>query len=233
MLEISHIHAGYHGQADVVRGVNVAVQRGEIVAILGPNGAGKTTLLSTVVGVLRARQGTVSVDGRTLPAGQPRATIRAGVGFVPEGRRLFRKLSVRENLLIGSSVAARPSDARARLESVYSLFPVLYERRNQAAGTLSGGEAQMAAIGRALVGEPDYVLLDEPSFGLAPRIVERVAELLKQVAERVGILLVEQNAGIAIETSTRVLTMANGVIVDVVDPKDPGMRAAMLQAYFR
>jgi branched-chain amino acid transport system ATP-binding protein len=200
MLEVANLEVGY--QAEVLRGVSLKVERGSIAAVLGPNGAGKTTMMRAITGLLslhggKIRAGEIRVGGRSLRGLRADAIARAGVSQVMEGRRIFADLSVEENLRAGGfgkrSIAAE-------LERAYGRFPVLLERRTQAAGLLSGGEQQMLAIARALMSRPELLLLDEPSLGLAPKIVGAVKELIREIRDDgVAVLLVEQNARMALE----------------------------------
>jgi branched-chain amino acid transport system ATP-binding protein len=212
LLAVRELAAGY-GPVEVLRGVDLEVGEGEIVALLGPNGAGKTTLNRVVSGLLRPRAGEVRFDGAELSRLPPQAIVEAGLVHVPEGRRVFPDLSVHENLLLGAYRRGRSRRA-ANLERVYGLFPRLAERRRQAAGTLSGGEQQMLAIGRALMAEPRLLILDEPSLGLAPLVVEQVLELLVEL-NRAGlaVLLVEQNVVQSLAVARRAYVLEQGRIV--------------------
>ncbi|MCL4765691.1 MAG: ABC transporter ATP-binding protein [Hyphomicrobiaceae bacterium] len=193
MLELTGINAGY-GQFQALFGVSMRVEAGEAVAVIGANGAGKTTLLRVISGLLPASAGAMSMEGTDLRRTPPHRIIETGIAHVPESRRLFPRLSVEENLRMGAFV--KPARARfaERLDYVYGLFPRLAERRNQLAGTMSGGEQQMCAIGRALMSGPKLVLLDEPSMGLAPVIVTQVFDLVRRIrSEGYTVLIVEQN----------------------------------------
>jgi branched-chain amino acid transport system ATP-binding protein len=194
--------------------VSLRVGDGEVVTILGPNGAGKTSLVNAIAGVLRPWAGSASFDGVDLTTLRPHQVIDHGVALVPEGRRIFPKMTVLENLDIGSYVVTARTGHDAALESVYRIFPRLEERHSQVAGTLSGGEQQMLAIGRALMAQPRLLLLDEPSLGLAPIVVENIFEVLRRVnATGVSILLVEQNAAEALDIATRGYVLEEGRIV--------------------
>ncbi len=211
LLKVEGLVAGY-GDVRVLWGIDLVVPAGEITCIVGSNGAGKTTLLRTVSGMVKAREGRVTFRGTDLTRAAPDAVLEAGIAHVPEGRRLFRGLSVRDNLLLG---AYRRSASRAEiardLDAVYAAFPILKERERQDATTLSGGEQQMCAIGRGLMARPDLLLIDELSLGLAPRAVERLAEAL-QAVNRAGlaILLVEQDVFTAFELASTAYVIETG-----------------------
>jgi len=213
VLEVSSLVAGY-GKAEVLHDLSLAVESGEIVAILGPNGAGKTTLVNSIGGVLRPTAGSVVFDGTDLISVPPHEISSHGVALVPEGRRIFPRMTVSENLDVGAyGAAARPERERT-LAWVHQIFPLLAERSNQVAGTLSGGEQQMLAIGRALMSRPRLLLLDEPSLGLAPIIVQGIFEVLREVNDAgVSILLVEQNAVEALDLAGRGYVLEEGMIV--------------------
>ena len=213
MLQVDGLGTGY-GRAQALHDVSLRVGDGEIVTILGPNGAGKTSLVNAIAGVLRPWGGSVTFDGVELTDLPPHRVIDHGVALVPEGRRIFPKMTVRENLDIGSYAVTARSGHDAALGSVYEIFPRLEERHSQVAGTLSGGEQQMLAIGRALMAQPRLLLLDEPSLGLAPIIVESIFEVLRQVnATGVSILLVEQNAVEALDIAARGYVLEEGRVV--------------------
>ena len=193
MLELSGIDAGY-GSFQALFGISMSVKAGEAVAVIGANGAGKTTLLRVISGLLPATAGTMTMEGVPLTEIAPHKVISTGIAHVPEGRRLFRRLSVENNLKIGAFIPAARDKFSERLGFVYDLFPRLKERRNQLAGTLSGGEQQMCAIARALMSGPKLILLDEPSMGLAPVIVAQVFDLVRRLSrEGYTVLIVEQN----------------------------------------
>ena len=211
LLQVDDIRVAY-GAIEALRGISFTVEEGEIVTLLGANGAGKTTTLRTVSGLLRPRQGTVVFDGERIDNVPPHAVVTLGIGHVPEGRRIFPRMSVRENLLMGAY--HRRGDFTSDLERVFELFPVLRERSSQDGGTLSGGEQQMLAIGRALMGRPRLLLLDEPSMGLAPMIVTRIFDIIREINQRgTTILLVEQNAAQALRLAARGFVLETGEIV--------------------
>jgi branched-chain amino acid transport system ATP-binding protein len=213
VLEVSGLRAGY-GKATALHDVSLRVDSGEIVAILGPNGAGKTTLVNAIAGVLRPTAGSVVLEGNDLLAAAPHEMSVRGVALVPEGRRIFPRMTVGENLDIGAYARDARPDRDANLAWVHQIFPRLAERSDQEAGTLSGGEQQMVAIGRALMSKPRLLLLDEPSLGLAPIIVHGIFEVLRQVNEAgVSILLVEQNAVEALDLAGRGYVLEEGRIV--------------------
>jgi branched-chain amino acid transport system ATP-binding protein len=205
--------AVYYGGIQALKGISIELVRGELLAIIGANGAGKTTLLRTISGVLRARAGSIRFEGREINRLSPYAIVHLGIAHSPEGRQLFPGLTVLENLRLGAVQRRDRAEIDKDLEYVYSLFPVLRERRLQRAGTLSGGEQQMCAIGRALMARPRLLLLDEPSLGLAPLLVERIFDVIARLkSEGVTLLLVEQNAHMALEVADRAYVMETGRI---------------------
>lgn len=211
MLEITDLRGGY-GPVEVLRGVSLEVGAGEIVAVLGSNGAGKSTLNNTVCGLFPSFGGTVRFDGIDITRAPHTDIVAAGLIQVPEGRRIFPNLDVLENLELGSYRRGRARRA-ANLDRVFNTFPRLRERTRQAAGTLSGGEQQMLAIGRGLMAEPRLLILDEPSLGLSPRLVEELFALIAALhADGLAILLVEQNVGQSLEIAQRAYVMENGLI---------------------
>jgi branched-chain amino acid transport system ATP-binding protein len=203
MLLLHNLSSGY-GSVQVLWDVSLEVGEREIVCLIGSNGAGKTTLLRTISGLLTAWQGSIDFDGKSLQRLPPHEIVTHGISHVPEGRRLFRTMTVRENLLMGAYRTRDRSAQREDLDRAYTLFPILAERRNQACGTLSGGEQQMCAIARGLMSRPKLLLIDELSLGLAPRIVTMLAQTLSQIRDfGVSILLVEQDVAVALDLASR------------------------------
>ena len=212
LLDIRDLRAGY-GETEILRGIDLVVESGEIVAVLGSNGVGKSTLNRTISGILRARTGSIVFEGEAIEHEKPAAIVRRGLIHVPEGRRIFPNMSVRENLDLGSYARAAANRARNRAR-VFEIFPHLKERRSQLAGTLSGGEQQMLAVGRGLMAEPKLIILDEPSLGLSPLLVEELFALIQRIhTEGVSILLVEQNVVQSLEVADRAYILAEGQFV--------------------
>ena len=212
MLQLANVSAGY-GSFQALFGVSLEVKAGESVAVIGPNGAGKTTLLRVISKLLPASEGTISMEGRSLNEVPAYQVIARGIAQVPENRRLFPKLTVEENLKMGGFLPSARARYAERLEFVYSLFPRMRERRAQAAGTLSGGEQQMCAIGRALMSGPKLLLLDEPSAGLAPVVVQAIFGLIKRIcAEGYTVLIVEQNIRQVLKVVDRAYLLETGRI---------------------
>jgi branched-chain amino acid transport system ATP-binding protein len=203
----------YYGQIHILQQVNLHVGAGELVCLLGGNASGKSTTLKTILGLVRPRNGVVRVDGEDVTSLPTAHRIRRGLAIVPENRRLFGPMTVRENLEMGAYLRQR-ADLREEFERVYTLFPLLHERRDQLAGTLSGGEQQMVAMGRALMSKPKLLLMDEPSMGLAPILVERSFEIIQQVHEAgVAMLVVEQNANVSLSIADRGYVLSTGRVV--------------------
>jgi branched-chain amino acid transport system ATP-binding protein len=219
MLSVRDLHAGYGGKT-VVHGVSLDVPRGEIVTVLGANGAGKSTLLKAIVGLLRRSAGTVELDGRPLPNETPDRALAAGVSLVAEQRELFLSLSVADNLRLGGYQRRGAPDLDADMERLLDTFPVLRKRAGQPARTLSGGEQQMLAIARALMAKPAILLLDEPSLGLAPKIVDEIFAIIAAVAAAgTGVLLVEQNAAMALDVAQHGMVLELGEVT-LAGPRD-------------
>ena len=213
MLELRNIDV-YYGAIHALQGVSLEVQAGEIVTLIGANGAGKTTTLKTISGLLRPRHGEIRLEGERLDTLPPHAVVARGVAHSPEGRRIFPDLTVYENLDLGAYLRRDRRRKQETIERVHALFPRLQERRGQAAGTLSGGEQQMLAIGRALMAQPRLLLLDEPSLGLAPNLVQSIFAAIQQInQEGVTVLLVEQNAHMALKVASRGYVIETGRIV--------------------
>lgn len=211
LLSVRGLRSGY-GAVEVLRGIDLDVGEGEIVALLGSNGAGKTTFNQTVSALLPARAGRIRFGGQDITGSHYRAVVGQGLIHVPEGRRIFPNLSVRDNLELGSFARARANRA-ANLERVFAIFPRLKERTEQLAGTMSGGEQQMLAIGRGLMGEPRLLILDEPSLGLSPLLVEELFALIARLhAQGLAILLVEQNVAQSLELAQRAYVLENGAV---------------------
>jgi len=212
-LEVQEIHA-YYGKIHALRSVSVSVEEGEIVTLIGANGAGKTTTLNCISGLVRPRSGSVLLEGEDLTKVLPHHIVERGVVQVPEGRRTFARLTVEENLRMGGFTVTAKADLLAGIDRAYEMFPHLKERHAQVAGTLSGGEQQMLAIGRALMAHPKVLLLDEPSMGLAPTLVESIFDTILAIhAQGTSILLVEQNAQMALNVATRGYVLQSGQII--------------------
>jgi branched-chain amino acid transport system ATP-binding protein len=212
MLSVERLSAGY-GDIEVLRGMSLTVGTGEIVALVGANGAGKTTTLRTISGLIRPSAGQVRLDGERIDGLAPHEIVARGVSHVPEGRKIFPSLSVQENLDLGAYLHQAKARRAERLERVLALFPILAERRRQMAGTLSGGEQQMLAIGRSLMGGPRLLMLDEPSLGLAPLVVDRIFEVIQAInAQGIPVLLVEQNVQRSLQIAHRAHVLEQGVV---------------------
>jgi branched-chain amino acid transport system ATP-binding protein len=215
MLRMQDVHA-YYDLAPALKGVSLEVNEGEIVSVLGPNGAGKTTTVHAIMGVIKVKSGKILFGDREITGKKPHQIVELGISLVPEGRLLFPQMTVEENLNLGASTPKARSKYSSSLDSVFLLFPRLRERRNQAGGTLSGGEQQMLAIGRALMSSPHLLMLDEPSIGLAPIMVEDLFDRLQKLIETgIGLLIVEQNAVQALRISQRAYVLELGEVAAV------------------
>ena len=234
MLSISNVET-FYGNIQALRGVNVKVNSGEIVSLIGSNGAGKSTLLMTISGVNKAATGEIKFDDKNIESLPPHDIVNLGISQVPEGRRIFSRLSVEDNLRLGASSNDKGKNFDNDVKDVYDLFPVLKDRLNQRGGTLSGGEQQMLAIGRALMAKPKMLLLDEPSLGIAPKLVNQIFAAIKNInkEKKVTIFLVEQNAKKALELADRGYVLVNGNVTlegtgqDLLKNKD--IQAAYLE----
>jgi len=233
LLQVSGLESGY-GEVQVLWGVDLDVAAGEIVCVIGSNGAGKTTLLRTISGLVAVRAGKVTIAGQDFTGATPAQVLGAGVAHVPEGRRLFSAMSVEDNLRMGAHMRSDEADIRRDLAQIYELFPILGDRRRQEAGTLSGGEQQMCAIGRGIMSRPKLLMIDELSLGLAPKAVEQLSAALVRIqrARELAILLVEQDVLAALELSSRAFVIDRGRVAlsgraDMVS-KDPKVREAYL-----
>ncbi|WP_134322202.1 ABC transporter ATP-binding protein [Cumulibacter soli] len=230
-LRVEGLVAGY-GEREVVHGIDLQVDTGEVVSVLGANGVGKSTLLRTLAGLIRPSAGKVELDGRDITRLSAHERVHKGLALVPEGQQSFPSMSVRENLELGARSVNRGSGTLAeRLDSVIELFPRLGERSNQMAGTLSGGERQMLAIGRALLTEPQVLMLDEPSQGLAPIVIEQVADTIVRIGATTTILLVEQNLLVPSRCATRVVVLEGGRLTIEGEPQAVLSDDRVIQAY--
>jgi branched-chain amino acid transport system ATP-binding protein len=232
LLELTDVHT-YYGAIHALRGVSISVEEGEIVTLIGSNGAGKSTTLRTISGILKPREGTITLEGKRIDQLRPHQIVELGVSQSPEGRRVFARMTVHENLHMGA-FSRRDGAVKiaADADHVYSLFPRLKERSVQKAGTLSGGEQQMLAIGRALMAKPRVLLLDEPSMGLAPILVEQIFDIIKTInSEGTTVLLVEQNALMALAIANRGYILQTGEIVLTEDAASLSKNEAVRKAY--
>ena len=231
ILELRDVHT-YYGSIHALKGVSLEVREGEVVTLIGANGAGKSTTLRSINGLNHPRQGSVRFQDRDITTEAPHDIVKSGISQSPEGRKLFPRMSVRENLEMGAFQRKDKANFGEDLDRVYSLFPRLSERKNQKAGTLSGGEQQMVAIGRALMARPKLLLLDEPSMGLAPILVEKIFEIVREINEQgTPILLVEQNALMALDTADRGYVMETGRITLADDAKSLRQNEQVRKAY--
>jgi branched-chain amino acid transport system ATP-binding protein len=230
VLEISDLHVRY-GKVTAVNGVSAAATPGRVTLVLGANGAGKSTTLRATAGLVTVHSGTVRLDGKDITGRAPHRIVRDGMVMVPEGRRVFAPLSVEENLTLGGYTASKPAAEKARAE-VLEMFPILAERRREPAGLLSGGEQQMLAFGRALMSAPRVMLLDEPSMGLAPTMVELVLGAVRTIADSgVAVLVVEQNADVGLEIADEVVAVARGEVVFSGSAADARSNASVVHAF--
>jgi branched-chain amino acid transport system ATP-binding protein len=212
LLQVDDIHT-FYGNIEALKGISLEVEEGEVVTLIGSNGAGKSTTLRSISGLTPPRTGTITFDGSDISATAPQDIVQLGISQSPEGRHCFQRMSVRENLELGAYLRRNRSEINEDLETVFTLFPRLQEREKQKAGTMSGGEQQMLAIGRAMMARPKLLLLDEPSMGLAPILVERIYETVAEINRQgTTILLVEQNANFALEYSSRGYVLETGTI---------------------
>jgi branched-chain amino acid transport system ATP-binding protein len=214
LLELENVHS-YYGHIHALKGITLNVDEGEIVTLIGGNGAGKSTTLRTISGIVRAREGRILLKGREITQMAPHDIVMTGVGHVPEGRGIFPRLTVRENLEMGAYTITDQAEIKGRFETVFTLFPRLKERINQKGGTLSGGEQQMLATARGLMLKPHILLMDEPSMGLAPVLVDLIFDVIRELNQKEGttILLVEQNAHMALKYASRAYVLETGRIV--------------------
>lgn len=213
MLKIEEINV-FYGNIHALKDVSLEVNQGEIVTLIGANGAGKTTLLKTVSGLLKPKQGNIHFEGQSIVGMQAQAIVKKGISHVPEGRRVFANMTVEENLELGAFLRKDKKGVQEDFKNVYELFPRLYERRKQQSGTLSGGEQQMLAMGRALMSRPKLLLLDEPSMGLAPLLVKTIFKIIEEInASGTTIMLVEQNANMALSVAHRAYVIETGRVV--------------------
>lgn len=230
MLDVTDLHVSY-GNVEAVRGVSMSTTPGRITLVLGANGAGKTTTLKAVAGLEKPVSGTVVLDGKDLTGLAPHKIVRHGISLVPEGRRIFGPLTVAENLRMGAYTADKALVAET-LERVNEMFPILHQRADSAAGLLSGGEQQMLAFGRALMAQPKIMLLDEPSMGLAPAIVDSILAKVRQMADSgIGILMVEQNAEAGLDVADDVVAVARGEVIFAGPASEARDNSAVLRAF--
>jgi branched-chain amino acid transport system ATP-binding protein len=232
LLKIDNLSVNY-GAIQALQGVSLQITRGEIVTLIGSNGAGKTTLLRTISGLIRSAAGSIRFGDTDITRAEPHDIVRLGISHVPEGRQIFANLTVRENLRLGGYQVASQHEIRSRIDHCCSLFPVLAERRDQKAGTLSGGEQQMLAIGRALMARPQVLLLDEPSLGLAPLIVRKIFQIIRDInSAGTTVFLVEQNAHMALTIAHRGYVLQTGQVIKADQARnlleDPDVKKAYL-----
>src|ERR1700737_3766417 len=221
-----------YGEIEVLHGVNLAVEKGQIIALLGANGAGKSTAIKAIMGLVKPSAGRILLDGRDLSGQAAHLAARAGIALVPEGRKIFKKMTVEENLQVGGVVRSG-AEVREQLADIYALFPRLAERRRQGGGTLSGGGQQMLAVGRGVMSRPNFILMDEPSLGLAPLVVESVHQAIDRIRREMGIggILVEQNVAVALTVAARAYVLMRGSVVLEGDPKTLAASPQLKDAY--
>jgi branched-chain amino acid transport system ATP-binding protein len=231
LLQVDNLHV-YYDAIHALQGVSFNLQKGEIVTLIGANGAGKSTILRTLSGILRPREGSVTLNGEELTTIPPEKIVKMGMSHSPEGRRIFAPLTVKENIMMGAYTRSDPAEIQASLERVYTSFPRLKERENQYGGTLSGGEQQMLAMARALMSKPSLLLLDEPSMGLSPLLVEEIFKIIVEInKEGTSILLVEQNAQMALSIANRAYVLETGSIVLSGDAREIAANPEVKKAY--
>ena len=231
ILELKDVHT-FYGSIEALKGISIDVRDGEIVTLIGANGAGKSTTLRSINGLQRPRSGQIRFNGEDITEAAPHTIVRMGIAQSPEGRRLFPRMSVVENLEMGAYQRGDRAGIKESIDRVFELFPRLAERRNQKAGTMSGGEQQMCAIGRALMAKPKLLMLDEPSMGLAPIFVEKIFEIVREINDQgTPILLVEQNALMALETANRGYVLETGTITLTDDAKSLQKNEQVRKAY--
>lgn len=231
MLNVKDLKVNY-GSVQALKGISLDVKQGEIVTIIGSNGAGKSSLLKTISGLILPKEGSITFEGREITKLSPDKIVSFGISHVPEGRKIFTDMTVMENLTIGAYQRKNKKEIKKDIEELYFLFPILDERKHQVAGTLSGGEQQMLAIGRALISKPKLIILDEPSLGLAPIIVEKVFDFIEKIRQTgITILLVEQNANLALKASERAYVMETGEMKFSGNSKDLLKDEKIVEAY--
>jgi branched-chain amino acid transport system ATP-binding protein len=231
MLILNNVHCSY-GSIAALKGVSLRVEEGEVVCLIGANGAGKSTTLMTISGIVPVASGAISFRGEPVTHTPPSERVRRGIVQVPEGRRIFADMTVRDNLLMGAHLATDPARVAADMDRVFHLFPILRERQAQLGGTLSGGEQQMLAIARALMGRPEILMLDEPSLGLAPLLVARIASVISEINRQgTTVLLVEQNASVALRLAHRGYVLETGRVVLEGRAEDLARNPQVREAY--
>jgi branched-chain amino acid transport system ATP-binding protein len=231
VLKVENLHV-YYGAIHALHGVSFGVEKGEIVSLIGANGAGKSTILRTLSGILRPREGSVVLNGQEITTVPAEQIVKMGMSHVPEGRRIFAPLTVKENIMMGAYTRSDPAEIQASMERGYKSFPRLKERESQYGGTLSGGEQQMLAMARALMSKPSLLLLDEPSMGLSPILVEEIFKIIVEINKQgTSILLVEQNAQMALSIANRAYVLETGRIVLSGDAKEIASKPEVKTAY--